>query len=87
MISTFNFKRELRYKITLIIFKSNLTTAYRINSTVKYKYKANALYVNRFYANSDILKIYLFILVQEETVEYITRNMWYPIYSPLVHEK
>ncbi|XP_059456140.1 NAD-dependent malic enzyme 59 kDa isoform, mitochondrial [Corylus avellana] len=24
---------------------------------------------------------------KEETVEYITRNMWYPIYSPLVHEK
>ncbi|XP_031260003.1 (+)-neomenthol dehydrogenase-like isoform X3 [Pistacia vera] len=25
--------------------------------------------------------------VREETVEYITQNMWYPIYSPLVHEK
>ncbi|KAJ0054367.1 hypothetical protein Pint_00375 [Pistacia integerrima] len=24
---------------------------------------------------------------KEETVEYITQNMWYPIYSPLVHEK
>ncbi|CAN1308667.1 NAD-dependent malic enzyme 59 kDa isoform, mitochondrial, partial [Linum perenne] len=24
---------------------------------------------------------------KDETVEYITRNMWYPIYSPLVHEK
>ncbi|KAJ4726986.1 Malic enzyme [Melia azedarach] len=24
---------------------------------------------------------------KEETVEYVTRNMWYPIYSPLVHEK
>jgi hypothetical protein len=61
MISTFNFKKELEYKITLITFKSDLTTAYRINSTVKYKYKAIALYVNRFYANSDIFKIYLFI--------------------------
>ncbi|KAK9058939.1 hypothetical protein SSX86_021556 [Deinandra increscens subsp. villosa] len=24
---------------------------------------------------------------KEETVEYVTSNMWYPIYSPLVHEK
>ncbi|CBI40291.3 hypothetical protein VitviT2T_023974 [Vitis vinifera] len=24
---------------------------------------------------------------KEETVEYIIRNMWFPIYSPLVHEK
>ncbi|KAI7733633.1 hypothetical protein M8C21_028576 [Ambrosia artemisiifolia] len=24
---------------------------------------------------------------KEETVEYVTRNMWYPVYSPLVHEK
>ncbi|XP_010255456.1 PREDICTED: NAD-dependent malic enzyme 59 kDa isoform, mitochondrial isoform X1 [Nelumbo nucifera] len=24
---------------------------------------------------------------KEETVEYVARNMWYPIYSPLVHEK
>ncbi|XP_061997135.1 NAD-dependent malic enzyme 59 kDa isoform, mitochondrial [Rosa rugosa] len=24
---------------------------------------------------------------KEETVEYVTRNMWFPIYSPLVHEK
>lgn len=24
---------------------------------------------------------------KEETVEYIMRNMWFPIYSPLVHEK
>ncbi|GKU88214.1 hypothetical protein SLEP1_g2504 [Rubroshorea leprosula] len=24
---------------------------------------------------------------KEETVDYITRNMWYPVYSPLVHEK
>jgi malate dehydrogenase (decarboxylating) len=24
---------------------------------------------------------------QEETVEYVTRNMWYPVYSPLVQEK
>ncbi|GLT77575.1 hypothetical protein SLA2020_491450 [Shorea laevis] len=24
---------------------------------------------------------------KDETVEYVTRNMWYPIYSPLVHEK
>ncbi|XP_010523035.1 PREDICTED: NAD-dependent malic enzyme 2, mitochondrial [Tarenaya hassleriana] len=24
---------------------------------------------------------------KEETVNYITRNMWYPVYSPLVHEK
>ncbi|OAY62329.1 NAD-dependent malic enzyme 2, mitochondrial isoform X1 [Manihot esculenta] len=24
---------------------------------------------------------------KEETVEYITRNMWFPVYSPLVHEK
>lgn len=24
---------------------------------------------------------------QEDTVNYITRNMWFPIYSPLVHEK
>ncbi|XP_044491822.1 NAD-dependent malic enzyme 59 kDa isoform, mitochondrial [Mangifera indica] len=24
---------------------------------------------------------------KEETVEYITSNMWYPVYSPLVHEK
>ncbi|CAI0471919.1 unnamed protein product [Linum tenue] len=23
----------------------------------------------------------------EETVEYVRRNMWYPVYSPLVHEK
>ncbi|KAJ7951108.1 Malic enzyme [Quillaja saponaria] len=24
---------------------------------------------------------------EEETVEYVKRNMWYPVYSPLVHEK
>ncbi|XP_010544377.1 PREDICTED: NAD-dependent malic enzyme 2, mitochondrial-like [Tarenaya hassleriana] len=24
---------------------------------------------------------------KEDTVNYITRNMWYPVYSPLVHEK
>ncbi|XP_024175408.1 NAD-dependent malic enzyme 59 kDa isoform, mitochondrial [Rosa chinensis] len=24
---------------------------------------------------------------KEDTVEYVTRNMWFPIYSPLVHEK
>lgn len=24
---------------------------------------------------------------KEETVDYVTRSMWYPIYSPLVHEK
>ncbi|KAF2315335.1 hypothetical protein GH714_038862 [Hevea brasiliensis] len=24
---------------------------------------------------------------KEETVEYITRNMWFPVYNPLVHEK
>ncbi|XP_071741929.1 NAD-dependent malic enzyme 59 kDa isoform, mitochondrial-like [Rutidosis leptorrhynchoides] len=24
---------------------------------------------------------------KEETVEYVTRHMWYPVYSPLVHEK
>ncbi|KAJ0967093.1 hypothetical protein J5N97_024010 [Dioscorea zingiberensis] len=24
---------------------------------------------------------------EEEIVEYVSRNMWYPIYSPLVHEK
>ncbi|KAJ0565578.1 putative malate dehydrogenase (decarboxylating) [Helianthus annuus] len=24
---------------------------------------------------------------KEEAVEYVTRNMWYPVYSPLVHEK
>ncbi|XP_020971039.1 NAD-dependent malic enzyme 2, mitochondrial isoform X2 [Arachis ipaensis] len=24
---------------------------------------------------------------KEETVEYVARNMWYPVYSPLVHEK
>ncbi|XP_050386406.1 NAD-dependent malic enzyme 59 kDa isoform, mitochondrial [Argentina anserina] len=24
---------------------------------------------------------------KEETVEYVSRNMWFPIYSPLVHEK
>ncbi|KAL5863557.1 hypothetical protein ACOSQ3_001071 [Xanthoceras sorbifolium] len=24
---------------------------------------------------------------KEETVEYITQNMWFPVYSPLVHEK
>ncbi|XP_061340134.1 NAD-dependent malic enzyme 59 kDa isoform, mitochondrial-like [Gastrolobium bilobum] len=24
---------------------------------------------------------------KEETVEYVRRNMWYPVYSPLVHEK
>ncbi|XP_021904315.1 NAD-dependent malic enzyme 2, mitochondrial isoform X2 [Carica papaya] len=24
---------------------------------------------------------------KEETVEYVTSNMWYPVYSPLVHEK
>ncbi|GKV13087.1 hypothetical protein SLEP1_g24152 [Rubroshorea leprosula] len=24
---------------------------------------------------------------KDETVEYVTRNMWYPVYSPLVHEK
>ncbi|MED6133126.1 NAD-dependent malic enzyme 2, mitochondrial [Stylosanthes scabra] len=26
-------------------------------------------------------------MTKEETVEYIGRNMWYPVYSPLVHEK
>lgn len=25
--------------------------------------------------------------MQEESVEYVKRNMWYPVYSPLVHEK
>lgn len=24
---------------------------------------------------------------ERETVEYVTRNMWFPVYSPLVHEK
>lgn len=24
---------------------------------------------------------------KEETVQYVTRNMWFPVYSPLVHEK
>ncbi|XP_062090277.1 NAD-dependent malic enzyme 59 kDa isoform, mitochondrial [Humulus lupulus] len=24
---------------------------------------------------------------KEETVEYVTRNMWFPVYNPLVHEK
>ncbi|KAI8027146.1 hypothetical protein LOK49_LG02G01094 [Camellia lanceoleosa] len=24
---------------------------------------------------------------KEETVEYVKLNMWYPVYSPLVHEK
>ncbi|KAK1290295.1 hypothetical protein QJS10_CPB18g01516 [Acorus calamus] len=24
---------------------------------------------------------------KEETIDYVARNMWYPIYSPLVHEK
>ncbi|KAH7690829.1 malate dehydrogenase (decarboxylating) protein [Dioscorea alata] len=24
---------------------------------------------------------------KEETIEYVNRNMWYPVYSPLVHEK
>jgi len=24
---------------------------------------------------------------KEETVEYVTRSMWYPVYSPLVQEK
>ncbi|XP_076893295.1 NAD-dependent malic enzyme 59 kDa isoform, mitochondrial-like [Bidens hawaiensis] len=26
-------------------------------------------------------------MTKEETVEYVTRHMWYPVYSPLVHEK
>ncbi|KAF5951290.1 hypothetical protein HYC85_009234 [Camellia sinensis] len=25
--------------------------------------------------------------MSKETVEYVKRNMWYPVYSPLVHEK
>ncbi|GLU00630.1 hypothetical protein SLE2022_179800 [Rubroshorea leprosula] len=29
----------------------------------------------------------LMYMSKEETVDYITRNMWYPVYSPLVHEK
>nr|AFK40261.1 unknown [Lotus japonicus] len=24
---------------------------------------------------------------KEETVEYVRHNMWFPVYSPLVHEK
>ncbi|KAM7472168.1 hypothetical protein LguiA_010351 [Lonicera macranthoides] len=28
----------------------------------------------------------LALMSKEETVEYVKRNMWYPIYSPLVHE-
>ncbi|XP_038878987.1 NAD-dependent malic enzyme 59 kDa isoform, mitochondrial [Benincasa hispida] len=27
------------------------------------------------------------LMAKEETIEYIQRNMWFPIYSPLVHEK
>ncbi|XP_022156123.1 NAD-dependent malic enzyme 59 kDa isoform, mitochondrial [Momordica charantia] len=27
------------------------------------------------------------LMAEEETIEYIKRNMWFPIYSPLVHEK
>ncbi|GAB2271674.1 NAD-dependent malic enzyme 2, mitochondrial [Dionaea muscipula] len=27
------------------------------------------------------------LMSKEETVEYVKRNMWFPIYSPLVHEK
>uniref|UniRef100_A0A0A0K8V8 Malic enzyme n=1 Tax=Cucumis sativus TaxID=3659 RepID=A0A0A0K8V8_CUCSA len=27
------------------------------------------------------------LMAKEETIEYIKRNMWFPIYSPLVHEK
>nr|XP_043621791.1 NAD-dependent malic enzyme 59 kDa isoform, mitochondrial-like [Erigeron canadensis] len=26
-------------------------------------------------------------MTKEQTVKYVTRNMWYPVYSPLVHEK
>ncbi|KAK2971837.1 hypothetical protein RJ640_001001 [Escallonia rubra] len=26
-------------------------------------------------------------MTKEETIQYVKRNMWYPIYSPLVHEK
>ena len=28
-----------------------------------------------------------FVCLQEETADYVARNMWYPVYSPLVHEK
>ncbi|PKI60901.1 NAD-dependent malic enzyme 59 kDa isoform, mitochondrial [Punica granatum] len=27
------------------------------------------------------------LMSKEETVEYVTQNMWFPVYSPLVHEK
>lgn len=27
------------------------------------------------------------LMLQDETVEYVRSNMWYPVYSPLVHEK
>ncbi|KAK3029196.1 hypothetical protein RJ639_039276 [Escallonia herrerae] len=26
-------------------------------------------------------------MTKEETIQYVKRNMWYPVYSPLVHEK
>uniref|UniRef100_A0A5B6ZK54 Malic enzyme n=1 Tax=Davidia involucrata TaxID=16924 RepID=A0A5B6ZK54_DAVIN len=29
----------------------------------------------------------LVLMSKEETVQYVSRSMWYPVYSPLVHEK
>ncbi|XP_030457278.1 NAD-dependent malic enzyme 59 kDa isoform, mitochondrial [Syzygium oleosum] len=37
--------------------------------------------------HGDIGPRELMHMSKEETVQYVRRNMWYPIYSPLVHEK
>ncbi|KAF8026596.1 hypothetical protein BT93_F3167 [Corymbia citriodora subsp. variegata] len=37
--------------------------------------------------HGDIGPRELMHMSKEETVKYVRRNMWYPIYSPLVHEK
>jgi hypothetical protein len=40
-----------------------------------------------YYAASANLMLCALAALQEDTVEYVRGNMWYPEYSPLVHEK
>ncbi|KAJ4954564.1 hypothetical protein NE237_011347 [Protea cynaroides] len=37
--------------------------------------------------HGDVGSRELMHMSKEETVEYVSRNMWFPVYSPLVHEK
>ncbi|ONI22955.1 hypothetical protein PRUPE_2G160200 [Prunus persica] len=35
----------------------------------------------------DVVPRELMYMSKEESLEYVSRSMWFPVYSPLVHEK